>query len=241
MSSVWRGSTKDVKILWCTILSLADKDGIVEMNPLGLANAADLTLEEMLAALETLKSPDPMSSTEQHEGRRVEVIGRTKVVVLNYAFYQARFMSERRKAREAERSRRNRAKSNEKTTPYATVRNRTQQSPTQTQTQTQTQTEEKPVGVTREGAPQQAAEPAAKTNWRLPPEDWTPLPALMERATERGLDAELELEKFRTFEQRQVPTDWNLPFKRWVLTATPRPAAKVPDVQPTIKWKPGMR
>ncbi len=71
-STVWRGTSKDVKILWVAMLALSDPDGLVEASIPGLAAAADMTLVETEAALLVLMSPDTYSKNPANDGRRVE-------------------------------------------------------------------------------------------------------------------------------------------------------------------------
>jgi hypothetical protein len=72
-SSVWRGS-KELKVLWTTMLVMADKDGFVEATVPGLAHFAGLSVQETLESLHVLLSPDEFSRTKAYEGRRVEEI-----------------------------------------------------------------------------------------------------------------------------------------------------------------------
>jgi hypothetical protein len=62
--------------VWITMLAMADKHGIVISSLPGLSDMARVSIEGTLAALEKLASPDKWSSTQEHEGRRVEKIDR---------------------------------------------------------------------------------------------------------------------------------------------------------------------
>jgi len=95
MSSIWSES-KDVKILWITLLALKDRDGKVKGSLIGLANSARLTTKEAETALKVLMSPDPYSSSKAHDGRRVEEIaGGWKV--LNHEAYRDMIQTEYRR------------------------------------------------------------------------------------------------------------------------------------------------
>jgi hypothetical protein len=72
-SSVWF-TTKDVKILWITLLAVKDSNGEWHGNKLGLAHKAGLTLQEAEEALRVLESPDPNSTSQEHQGKRIERI-----------------------------------------------------------------------------------------------------------------------------------------------------------------------
>jgi len=70
-SSVWVGTSASFKVVWVTLLELADKDGIVTIGLPGLSKMAEVTLEECEQALVTLAAPDPYSASKELEGRRV--------------------------------------------------------------------------------------------------------------------------------------------------------------------------
>ena len=94
-STIWR-EEKETKILWITMLAMADKDGMVEASIPGLADLARLTVKETQKALGILESPDEFSRTKDHEGRRIEpVLGGW--LVLNHSKYRQKMdMDERR-------------------------------------------------------------------------------------------------------------------------------------------------
>lgn len=94
-STIWR-EEKETKILWITMLAMADKDGMVEASIPGLADMARLTVKETQEALGILESPDEFSRTKDHDGRRIEpVLGGW--LVLNHAAYRQKMdMDERR-------------------------------------------------------------------------------------------------------------------------------------------------
>lgn len=86
-SSVW---SEDVatRIVWITLLALADKSGDVRCSPSGLARTANVSQAEAAAAISKFLSPDPESGTEDYEGRRVEELP-GGWHILNYAKYRA--------------------------------------------------------------------------------------------------------------------------------------------------------
>lgn len=108
MSSVWSES-KDVKILWITLLALKNRNGEVYGSIVGLAKQAVLTVEEASAALEVLTSPDPYTVTAEFQGRRVEVIpGGWKI--LNHDKYRRMIQEEYKKEYNAAKQRDYRAR-----------------------------------------------------------------------------------------------------------------------------------
>lgn len=94
-STIWREG-KETKILWITMLAMADKDGMVEASVPGLADMARLSVKETQIALGILESPDEFSRTKDHEGRRIEPVS-GGWLVLNHATYRQKMdMDERR-------------------------------------------------------------------------------------------------------------------------------------------------
>lgn len=70
-STVWR-EDMHVKVVWITMLALADRNGCVLASLPGLADAARVSLDQCKDALEILSGPDAYSRTKEHEGRRIE-------------------------------------------------------------------------------------------------------------------------------------------------------------------------
>lgn len=76
-----------VKVVWISMMAMADAEGCVMASVPGLADAARVSLEQCQEALLVLGSPDPWSRTKALEGRRiVEVDGGWKLV--NYKKYR---------------------------------------------------------------------------------------------------------------------------------------------------------
>lgn len=57
--------------MWITFLAAKDVDGLVHGTVPGMAKDSGLTLAEATEAIRILESPDPYSSTPDHEGRRI--------------------------------------------------------------------------------------------------------------------------------------------------------------------------
>lgn len=87
-STVWH-TPGHVRLVWITMLALADRDGVVEASVPGLAIAARVERPECEEALKLLLSPDVDSRTKDHEGRRIEAVdGGWRI--LNHAIYRER-------------------------------------------------------------------------------------------------------------------------------------------------------
>lgn len=72
-STVWDNDS-DTRIVWVTMLAMADRDGNVEASVPGLAHLARVSREACERALACFLAPDPDSRTRDHEGRRIEAI-----------------------------------------------------------------------------------------------------------------------------------------------------------------------
>lgn len=114
-SSLWSESDA-VRIMFITLLALADKNGEVQGSLPGLVRVANLDAKEGIDAIAKLLAPDEFSTDLQrapeHEGRRIEQIpGGFRV--LNYEYYRGLRDEDdrRRQNREAQRRYRSKQKS----------------------------------------------------------------------------------------------------------------------------------
>jgi len=86
-SSIW-GESHATRIVWITMLAMADADGIVEASTGGLARRAVVSREECEAALAVLLAPDP-DSRDGTTGERLEKVP-GGWLILNHAEYRDR-------------------------------------------------------------------------------------------------------------------------------------------------------
>ena len=94
-SSLW-SDTKEVRLLFVSMLAKADQDGFVDAAIPGLARISNLTIDEVEEALVVLESPDKYSKNPNAEGRRIARVP-GGFVIINYQDYRARRdMEERR-------------------------------------------------------------------------------------------------------------------------------------------------
>jgi hypothetical protein len=87
-SSIW-SEDDHTRILWVTMLALADAEGFVPGSVAGLAPVARLKLDDCKRAIGRLESPDEYSRTADHDGRRIEPCD-GGWLILNYAKFRAR-------------------------------------------------------------------------------------------------------------------------------------------------------
>lgn len=94
-SSIWNEDDA-TRIVWITMLAMADSGGMVYASVGGLAHTARVSRDMCERALETLQEPDADSRSPEFEGRRIEKRD-GGFLLLNYAKYrEARSEDERR-------------------------------------------------------------------------------------------------------------------------------------------------
>jgi hypothetical protein len=100
-STLWVEQPHHVRIVWITMLAMADRDGMVAASIPGLARRACVTVSETEEALKVFLSPDKYSRTPDFEGRRIrEVMGGWEL--LNHAKYRAAQSEEQERERKRE-------------------------------------------------------------------------------------------------------------------------------------------
>jgi hypothetical protein len=91
-STIWREDS-DTKVVWITMLAIADRDGIVESSIPGLAHLAGVDERKTQAAIAKFLKPDRHSRSPEHEGRRIEQVdGGWRL--LNYDRYREKLSPE---------------------------------------------------------------------------------------------------------------------------------------------------
>lgn len=86
-SSIW-SEDPCTRLLWITMLGMADPDGLVTAAVPGLARRANIPLEACEAGLGRLQAPDPYSKSREKEGRRIEVVPEVGWRIINYKSYR---------------------------------------------------------------------------------------------------------------------------------------------------------
>lgn len=85
-SSIW-SEDNDTRILWITMLAMADYNGVVLGSIRGLADMARLDVQICIKSLQKLMSPDPYSRSKERQGRRVEEI-EGGWLIINHQLYR---------------------------------------------------------------------------------------------------------------------------------------------------------
>lgn len=107
-SSVWAESPS-TRLVWITMLLLADEDGFVKGVESAIARSAAVSKEECRVALNILEAPDLESQSQEWAGRRVEKV-EGGWQVLNYTKYREYRTREQVKAADRQRRKYNRDK-----------------------------------------------------------------------------------------------------------------------------------
>ncbi len=94
-STIWQEDDK-TRIVWITMLAIADASGVVSASIPGLASVANVDTEAARAAIRKLESEDPDSRTKDFDGRRIESI-EGGWHILNYNKYRRMLSEEERR------------------------------------------------------------------------------------------------------------------------------------------------
>ncbi len=94
-STIWQEDDK-TRIVWITMLAIADAYGNVFAAIPGLASVAKVSIESCEKAVDSFLSPDKWSRTKQFEGKRIEEIDGGWHII-NYGKYRKMMNEEERK------------------------------------------------------------------------------------------------------------------------------------------------
>jgi hypothetical protein len=112
--SFFTGSLREeelhTRILFLAMFHISDEFGNLTATPSFLAMYANITVEQAQKALTRLQEPDPQSTTEEDEGRRIRQLGPNRWFITNKRRYYEKSRQEDRKEYQAEWQRKRRAK-----------------------------------------------------------------------------------------------------------------------------------
>jgi hypothetical protein len=94
-STIWR-EPNHVRIVWITLLAMADKHGLAEGSVPGLADFARVSIDECRDALRRLEDPDRDSRSQEHDGRRILPVD-GGWLLLNHAKYRQKLNEDERR------------------------------------------------------------------------------------------------------------------------------------------------
>ena len=162
-STIWKQSNP-TRIVWITMLAMADKDGVVEASVPGLADMARVSIDDAVEALKNLESPDEWSRTKEHEGRRIEPID-GGWIILNHAKYRNKINADERREYLRIKQRESRARLS------TTVNNCQSRSTLSTQAEAEAEAEAKKKDVGQIDDPKRSAEASPASRVRKKPEE----------------------------------------------------------------------
>lgn len=87
-SSLW-SLPSDERIVWITLLAMADEEGFVSTSFSGLVRSANVSEESTRSAIEKFEKPDAESRTQDNDGIRIRKI-EGGWIILNYLKYRER-------------------------------------------------------------------------------------------------------------------------------------------------------
>lgn len=202
-SSVWF-TPAPTRLVWITMLAMADRHGRVYGSIPGLAHRARVTVDECREAIECFKSPDPDSRTKDFEGRRIfELDGGWELI--NYAKHRAIQNDE---------------------SIRASKRNYMQRQREQWKSSSTVENLPLDLDLLKEEEPPKR-KPKRGPLSHFVPETWAPTDKHRERAKAMSTSAfDAEVSKFRNWEFKTPRSDWNRAFTNWLDSALERQPLK---------------
>lgn len=195
--------------LWPIVLSMADKNGVIDATPTYIAQVTGLEIQDVVACMSRFCEPDPSSRSREHEGRRLVPLDAGRDwgwQIVNHGMYRekARLMAQNAAqvadGRNAEKVRRYKERHRE--TPAG-----------HPQTPNDTLSNANANADLREEKKKTKRERALRAS-RVPP-DFVPDLSLASSALP-NVDAEAEAQKFRDWEFKTPRSDWAAAWRNWV-------------------------
>lgn len=216
-STVW-GESYSTRIVWVTMLAMADARGNVYGAIPGLARRANVTLQETEAALAAFLAPDPYSRTRDEDGRRIEVIDGGWQLI-NHAKYGAVRNAEERAEYKREWDRQNRPSGHQRAKEAS---KESDTSPTPVRLSPANPTAPTPSALTpslTEKPKQEQASPSGSrlpADWRLP-DEWR----VWAEAERPGVSIQDEADKFADYWHgvagaKGRKADWQATWRNWI-------------------------
>lgn len=116
-SSVWSYDL-ETRIVWITLLAMADPKGVVHAAVPGIARRANVSIEATQKALNVFQEPDPYSRSTSYDGCRVAQDGRDWLI-LNWDEHRQRQIAEDEKERKRKWWNENRGKNSKENSELA--------------------------------------------------------------------------------------------------------------------------
>ena len=246
-STLWEESVH-VRMVWITMLVMADEYGEVGASVPGLAKRAGVDRAHVEQALSSFLAPDPDSRSKENEGRRIEEIdGGWRL--LNHDKYRRRRTAEEDRERNAEKQRRWRERNQKVTarlevTEVTAVDQNTPIRSEQIRSDQITEREREPAAPAT--PPAVVSKPKRTKGASVPgtriPDDYTAPASVIEWAHKKlGVDPMPSVDKFVDHWKssrlpNSVKADWDAALRNWVRTDAE--AGKLPAWEPPPEPKP---
>lgn len=208
-SSVW-SEDSDTRVVWITLLAMADQEGCVWASVDGIARRANVSVDATQEALDKFQEPDPRSRSQVDEGRRVRLIERGYEII-NWKAIRELISKESRKASKRKWWQENRGKESSDVEEKSS-----ESSQSKTRTIDHSKTKQSNSPSEREGSRKRSA---PKRRWTRVPESWEPNDKHRELAAELSVNLSKELDKFRDHEFAKPKRDPDAVFRTWLRNA----------------------
>lgn len=224
-SSIW-SEDNATRIVWITMLAMADASGYVGASILGLAARARVSVPEAEAALKKFLAPDPYSRTRDYDGRRI-MLADGGWTLINYKRHRdiardesikesKRLWAAKARARQANDVDESRSAVLSVEVPSNSPSASTSASLSGSDLDPDP-TRARDAGVF--DAPTLAVDTKRGTT---APDDFAPTETHRVRCQELQLDVDALLREFKLFEFNRPYSDWGRRFSRWIEDAKTR-------------------
>jgi hypothetical protein len=236
-SSVW-SEPLATRVVWITLLAMADADGCVSAAVPGLVRRAQVSREDVEAALAKFLAPDPDDRSGVEDGRRLRVI-RGGWQIVNYTHYREFRDPEMRRSqnREAQQRWRDRhrvsqdvSNSQQRHQESAASAHAEEDAEAEAEAEEDGEAEGESERETGAGAPVAAdAAPPLKAprsssskgkpkaaRWKVVPKDWEPKDKHRALAQKKGKNFDDQVALFRDHEFKDWKTDADAAFSNWL-------------------------
>jgi hypothetical protein len=217
-STIWV-ETDRTRIVWITMLALADRNGEVQASIPGLARIAGVPVPDCEDALQKFMSPDPYSRTPDDEGRRIEKIDGGWALI-NHSKYREMASREDSKEANAKRQKRHYDRKARNLTHTNANLTHTDANLTHTLHIAEAEAEAELREEKKEPSPKKPRKPKppAQTD-----EDW--LASLCASPENQGVDVRFEYQRMHAWCAKKNQTPSRRRFSKWLERAD-RPLAK---------------
>lgn len=206
--------------LWPIVLSLSDRQGVVDVTPDYLSRVTGLQLEAVVACMQRFCEPDPYSRSSAEDGRRLTLLEPEQRdwgwQVVNHGLYRERARKQYHNEK-AVTSGANKERLKTRRDQTRPARPATTGETTLSEAEAEAKTEAEAEKRKKKTPPSlRSGSPRLKSN--TVPDDFTLSPEIQSWSTTENpeLDVPAEFAKFRDHEFREPHSDWLRCWRRWV-------------------------